>query len=71
VVATAGTWQAGLVERYGAGRVMSSWTAAALADAAGACIEDWDRVSAAAREAARELAKAHHPAALVRSLMRA
>jgi hypothetical protein len=69
VVATAGTWQAGLVERYGAGRVMSSWTAAALAKAAGECIDDWDRVSAAAREAARELAKVHHPAALVRSLL--
>ena len=70
VVATAGTWQAGLVERFGAGRVMPSWTVGALAAAAGACIDDWDRVSAAARDAAQELAKAHHPAALVQSLMR-
>ncbi len=69
VVATAGTWQAGLVERFGAGRVMPSWTAAALATAAGECIDHWDRVSAAARDAAKELAKEHHPAALVRSLM--
>jgi len=70
VVATAGTWQAGLVQRFGAGRVMPSWTAGALAAAAGECIDDWDRVSAAARDAAHELAKEHHPLALVRSLMR-
>lgn len=70
VVATAGTWQATLVKRFGAGRVMPSWTVGALAAAAGACIDDWDRVSAAARDAAQELAKAHHPAALVQSLMR-
>lgn len=70
VVATAGTWQAGLVQRFGAGRVMPAWTADALAAAAGACIDDWDRVSAAARDAAQELAREHHPAELLRSLMR-
>ena len=70
VVATAGTWQAGLVARFGAGRVMAEWTGAALARSAAECIDDWDRVSAAARDAADALAREHHPASLMRALMR-
>jgi hypothetical protein len=69
VVATRGTWQAALVERFGAGRVMSAWTGRCLASAAMECIDDWDRVSTAARHAASELALEHNPDRLLRRLM--
>lgn len=69
VVATRGTWQAALVTRFGAGRVMDAWTGRSLATAAMACIDDWDRVSSAAREAASVLAAEHHPNRLLDRLM--
>jgi hypothetical protein len=68
VVATAGTWQARVVERYGAGTVMRRWDAESLDEAVADARVRWDEVSAAARRAAQELASAHDPAHLVRAL---
>lgn len=68
VVATAGTWQARVVERYGAGTVMRRWDAESLDAAVADARSRWDEVSAAARHAAAELAAAHDPAHLVRAL---
>jgi UDP:flavonoid glycosyltransferase YjiC (YdhE family) len=67
-VATAGTWQARVVERYGAGTVMRRWDAESLDEAVTDARARWEEVSAAARRAAQELASAHDPAHLVRAL---
>lgn len=68
VVATAGTWQARVVERFGAGTVMRGWDADSLEEAVADARARWDEVSGAARRAAAELARAHDPAHLVRAL---
>jgi hypothetical protein len=67
-VATAGTWQARVVERFGAGTIMRRWDADSLDEAVAEARRRWDDVSAAARRAAGELAEAHDPVHLVRAL---
>ncbi len=64
VVATAGTWAARVVERFGAGVVMEEWTAAALAEAVSQAVARWETIAAAARVAAGTLAREHDPANL-------
>lgn len=64
VVATAGTWAARVVERFGAGVVMEAWSATALAEAVAQAVARWEAISAAARVAAKTLAREHDPANL-------
>ena len=64
VVATAGTWQAGLIERFGAGRVMDAWDGMSLAACIESSLERWADLSAAARAAACVLANEHDPSHL-------
>ncbi len=68
VVATAGTWQARVIERFGAGTVMRAWDADSLDDAVADARRRWDEVSAGAVAAASALASEHDPAHLVRAL---
>jgi hypothetical protein len=68
VVATAGTWQARAVERFGAGTVMRRWDATSLEDAVREARARWDEVSEGARRAARAMRDEHDPLQLVRAL---
>jgi hypothetical protein len=68
VVATAGTWQAALVQRFGAGSVMARWDADSLSSAVSDARARWDECVAGARNAARTLAHEHDPLHLVRAL---
>jgi glycosyltransferase involved in cell wall biosynthesis len=68
VVATAGSWQARVIERFGAGTIMAAWDAASLDAAVAEARARWDEVSAGAQRAARTLAAEHDPAHLVRAL---
>lgn len=69
VVATAGTWQAALVQRFGAGSVMARWDADSLASAVSDARARWEECVAGARDAARVLAHEHDPLHLVRALV--
>ena len=68
VVATAGTWQARVVERFGAGTVMRRWDADSLEEAVREARSRWDAVADGARRAAAALREEHDPAHLVRAL---
>jgi hypothetical protein len=68
VVATAGSWQARVVERFGAGTVMGRWDADSLEAAVDDARARWDEVTAAAQRAAAALREEHDPAHLVRVL---
>jgi hypothetical protein len=68
VVATCGTWQARLVERFGAGTVMERWDAASLSAAVATARRNWDECCSGAQRAARVLAEEHDPRHLVAAL---
>jgi hypothetical protein len=68
VVATAGSWQARVVERFGAGTVMARWDADSLEAAVDDACARWDAVTAAAQRAAAALREEHDPVHLVRAL---
>lgn len=68
LVATAGTWQARLIERTGAGVVMRGWDADALEEAVRTAVQGWATVSQEATRASASLAVEHDPAHLVRAL---
>ena len=68
VVATAGSWQAHLVERFGAGTVMRRWDGDSLEAAVDEARDRWGEVSAGAQRAATTLREEHDPAHLVRVL---
>jgi hypothetical protein len=70
VVATAGTWQARIVARFGAGTVMRSWEVDSLAEAVDEARRRWPEVCAGAQRAAAVLAAEHDPIHLVRALAR-
>jgi len=61
VVATAGTWAADVVERFGSGVVMAEWSASALVDAVAQAERTWPTMSRRAVEASRILADEHDP----------
>lgn len=68
VIATRGTWQARVIERFGAGVVMDAWSAESLDRAVDHAILHWPTISEGAQRAARALAQEHDPAHLVRAL---
>jgi hypothetical protein len=61
IVATAGTWQASLVERFGCGVIMHSWDEDCLERSIARGVADWAGISMAARHAAAVLAREHDP----------
>jgi glycosyltransferase involved in cell wall biosynthesis len=70
IIATAGTWQAGLIQRFGCGVIMNRWTSEALADAMSVAAAEWTALSTHAREASRVLALEHDPRHAVAALHR-
>lgn len=68
VVASAGTWAARQVERFGAGALLRERSAEALEAAIDAVRGDWDACAARACAASRTLAAEHDPANLLRVL---
>jgi len=69
IVATAGTWQAGLVERFGCGVIMKRWDSASLIKAVDEALARWSDISLGAVIAATQLAEEHHPRHLARAVM--
>lgn len=70
VVATAGTWHARLVSRFGAGVIMEDWSARSLDVAVAEARLRWDEISTQARRAASILAQEHDPAHMLSILSR-
>jgi len=69
IVATAGTWQAGLIERFGCGVIMEHWDSASLIKAVDESMIRWSDISLGAVAAATQLAAEHHPCHLVEAVM--
>lgn len=69
IVATAGSWQAGLVERFGCGVIMERWDSASLIKAVDEALARWSDISLGAVAAATQLAVEHHPLHLARAVM--
>lgn len=68
VIATAATWPAAQVERFGAGIAIAERSPAALAAAIERILADWEQYSARACEAAHVLTEEHDPRHLLHAL---
>jgi len=61
IIATAGTWQAGLIQRFGCGVIMNRWTSEALLLAMNHSAKIWTDLSTHAQLAATVLTVEHDP----------
>jgi len=70
IIATSGTWQARLVERFGCGVCMKTWSADSLQDSIEEAVRRWTDISDAAFGAAVELAAEHDPRHVIEAIAR-
>ncbi len=70
IIATTGTWQARLIERFGCGVCMRSWDAECLRESVQAALRRWTDISAAAHDAAQTLAAEHDPRHVIEAIAR-
>ncbi len=68
IIATSGTWQARLVERFGCGVCMKSWDAECLRESIEQALHRWTDISDAAYNAAVELAAEHDPRHVIEAI---
>jgi hypothetical protein len=68
IIATSGTWQARLVERFGCGVCMKTWSADCLQDSIEEAVRRWTDISDAAFGAAVELAAEHDPRHVIEAI---
>ena len=61
IIATSGTWQARLIERFGCGVCMKAWDVESLRTSIQQAVIRWNDISKAAHHAAVELAAEHDP----------
>lgn len=69
IVATAGTWQAGLINRFDCGIIMRDWSSTSLMTAVDEALVRWSDISRAAVVAARQLAHEHDPRHIVDAVL--
>jgi hypothetical protein len=69
IVATAGTWQAELINRFDCGVIMRDWSSTSLVTAVEEALGRWTDISRAASVAARQLALEHDPRHLVDAML--
>ena len=70
IIATTGTWQARLIERFGCGVCMRSWDAECLRESVQVALRRWTDISAAAHDAAQTLAAEHDPRHVIEAIAR-